>query len=114
MPSAFFISDAYVYLDLLLGKRLFRPTSKDDRVSLALKEGVKAKRLLGALRTLWRSSADGAHDPRVKDLKQHLVASPLRRRQNVSRVCDHQFLFCMVKKVSFVLDFLQFSISARV
>lgn len=95
MPSAFFVSDAFVYLDLLLGKRLFRPTPKDDRVSLALKEGVKAKRLLGALRTLWRSSADGAHDPRVKDLKQHLQASPLRRRQGVSGVCAHQFfIFC--------------------
>lgn len=72
-------------------KKLFRPTPTNDRVALALKEGVKAKRLLGALRTLWRSSADGAHDPRVKDLKQHLVASPLRRRQNVSGVCVHQF-----------------------
>lgn len=80
VPSAYFIADAVLYLDLLLSKRLLRPTQTDDRVALAGQEGVKGKRLIGALRTLWRSNVDGGHDPRIRDLKSYLQASPARRR----------------------------------
>jgi len=49
----------------------------EDKVVLAGREGVKAKRLIGALRYLWRSSPNSC-DPRLKDLKQLLQRSPAR------------------------------------
>jgi len=84
VPSGYFLTDAYLYLDLLLNKRLFKPKAADPkenkpavtRAGLAGLEGVKAKKLLGGLRTLWRSSQVGAHDPRVVDLKNYLQPSP--------------------------------------
>lgn len=82
VPSAFFIADSFLYLDLLLNKRLFKPQPPVKgkpavtRTDLAAREGVKGKRLYGALRFLWRSSPVGGHDPRIVDLKQYLRASP--------------------------------------
>lgn len=84
VPSGYFLTDAYLYLDLLLNKRLFKPKAADTkenkpavtRAQLAGMEGVKAKKLLGGLRTLWRSSQNGAHDPRVVELKNFLQPSP--------------------------------------
>ena len=48
-------------------------------MSLAAIEAVKAKRILGALRALWRSSPQGGHDQRVTHLKTFLLSSPNRR-----------------------------------
>ena len=62
----------------MLNKKLFKPDLKKDenRQDMAGREGVKAKKMLGALRYLWRSSQDGAHDSRVRDLKSFLRPSP--------------------------------------
>ena len=78
MPSAYFLTDAFLYLDLLLKKKLFKSESPVTRADMAGKEGVKAKRMLGALRTLWRSSPAGGHDARIAELKKYLKASPRR------------------------------------
>lgn len=77
VPSAYFLTDCYLYLDLTLGRRLFKPVS-ESRQEMAGCEGVKAKKMLGGLRYLWRSSQDGAHDPRIRDLKSFLRSSPRR------------------------------------
>lgn len=50
----------------------------ESRQEMAGREGVKAKKMLGGLRYLWRSSQDGAHDPRIRDLKSFLRSSPRR------------------------------------
>lgn len=84
VPSAYFLTDAYLYLDLLLQKKLFKAkvAERETRHDLAGREGVKAKRLIGALRFLWRSSQDGGHDARVRDLKSLLLPSPRRVPQH--------------------------------
>lgn len=84
-PSAYFLTDAYLYLDILLKKRLFKPISPDTRNDMAGREGVKGKRMVGALRFLWRSAPEGAHDPRISELKAFLLPSP-RRAPRHSRV----------------------------
>lgn len=78
VPSAYFLTDCYLYLDILLKKRLFKPISPDTRNDLAGREGVKGKRMVGALRFLWRSSPEGGHCPRIAELKTYLLPSPRR------------------------------------
>ncbi|CAK9016424.1 unnamed protein product [Durusdinium trenchii] len=75
------LTDVFLYLDRLLNKQLFCKATKDEpREVQAGKEGVKAKKCIGALRTLWRSSTK-SHDPRVAELKQMMTASPTRARR---------------------------------
>jgi hypothetical protein len=76
VPSAYFICDSFLYLDLLLKKRLFKPTPPSTRSDMAGKEAVRAKKLMGALRYLWRSSPHGSHDARLAEMKGFLEASP--------------------------------------
>ena len=80
VPSAFFLADTFKYLDAkhLKGK-LLKPDKKlnEDKAMLAGREGLKAKRMIGALRYLWRSSPN-ACDWRVQDLKDLLQKSPER------------------------------------
>lgn len=85
VPSAFYITDCYLYLDLILKKRLFKPQPNKvppvTRADLAGREGVKGKKMLGGLRFLWRSSKIGGHDPRIADLKQYVLPSPAKTRR---------------------------------
>ena len=79
VPSAFFLGDVFKYMDFkLFHGKLLKPVQKgEDKLALAGREGVKAKRLIGALRYLWRSSKNSL-DPRVSDLKSLLQRSPAR------------------------------------
>ena len=43
---------------------------------MAGKEAVRAKKMMGALRYLWRSSPHGSHDARLAEMKGFLEASP--------------------------------------
>ena len=69
-------------VDKRLEKQMFRPSAelRETRMGLAAIEAVKAKRLLGALRSLWRSSATGGLDDKVAHLKTFLAPSPTRVR----------------------------------
>ena len=77
MPSAFFLADTFKYFDAkhLKGK-LFKPDEKlnEDKATLAGREGLKAKRMIGALRYLWRSFSNSCAW-RVQDLKDLLQKS---------------------------------------
>lgn len=96
MPSAYYITDAFMMLDRLLQGKLFVPSPENDKLGLAAKEAVKAKRCIGALRALWRSS-EGAHDNRIVELKGLLEKSPPRgRRQNANE--DWECLQVMASK----------------
>lgn len=76
MPSGYFLTDVIMALDgLFHGKLLIDPEKKVDKLHLAAEEGVRLKRLCGALRALWRSSETGNH-PRVTELKALLQPSP--------------------------------------
>ncbi|CAK9009791.1 unnamed protein product [Durusdinium trenchii] len=77
VPSGYFLTDAFLMLDQKLGRKLFRPKAGEDRTYLAGREGVKAKRCIGALRHLWRNTGN-AHDSRVQDMKSCLAPSPPR------------------------------------
>ncbi|CAK9056302.1 unnamed protein product [Durusdinium trenchii] len=77
VPSAYFVTDAFLTLDKKLGYKLFRPGPGEDRAYLAGREGVRAKKCVGALRYLWRNSTK-AHDQRVQDMKSCLSPSPAR------------------------------------
>lgn len=81
MPSSYLLTDIFLRLDAQLGKKVFRPTRVQSRTSLAANEGVKAKRLIGSLRALWRSSPDKGQDAKITELKSFLQASPKPRLQ---------------------------------
>ncbi len=90
VPSGYYLADSYLYLDLLLKKKLFKPKPAKDgkpgltRSDMAGLEGVKAKKMLGALRYLWRSSKEGGHDPRIVELKQYIKPSPRKPPRQVA------------------------------
>ena len=44
VPSAYFLTDCYLYLDLMLQKKLFKPQGADSRQEMAGREGVRGKR----------------------------------------------------------------------
>ena len=81
VPSAYLLTDAFLLLDKRMEKKLFRPSRElnETRMGLAAVEAVKAKRLLGALRSLWRSSPWHGQDTRITHLKSYLMQSPNRR-----------------------------------
>eukprot|EP00438_Fugacium_kawagutii_P027028 Skav231828 [mRNA] locus=scaffold7912:2348:3493:- [translate_table: standard] len=84
VPSAFFVADAFLQLDKRLGGSLLKPQSREeDKLRLAGREALKVKRLVGALRALWRSSAY-SHDERIAQLKALIQASPQRKRPEVA------------------------------
>ncbi|CAK9081172.1 unnamed protein product [Durusdinium trenchii] len=76
VPGGIYLTDVVLFLDSLLdGKLLVQRDGKTKKV-LAGEEAERLKRLLGALRALWRSSPGGAHHPRVTELKSFLKESP--------------------------------------
>lgn len=58
-------------------KNVFKPTKTMNRMALAANEGVILKKLIGSLRSLWRSSSKGSDD-RISELKSYLLPSPAR------------------------------------
>lgn len=82
VPSGYFLTDVVLELDRLLQDKLLQgPQSK---LQIAADEGVKLKRLIQAVRNLWRSSPCGNH-PRVTELKQILRPSPAKQLQIVTQ-----------------------------
>lgn len=81
VPSAYLLTDIFLRLDAQLEKKVFRPSRQKSRTSLAANEGVKAKRLIGSLRALWRSSPEKGQDSKITELKSYLQASPKPRLQ---------------------------------
>ena len=98
VPSAYFLTDCFLYVDKILSSKqgssgLYKPQGIDTRLDLAAKDGVKAKRCIGSLRYLWRSS-EGSYDPRLVDLKAALRPSPhrgQRRAEPVPLLCAKTF-----------------------
>lgn len=85
VPSGYYMCDAFLMLDFMLGKKLFRPRAgQETRASLASEEAVKAKRCLGSLRYLWRNSTS-SHDPYILEMKSHLCPSPLQGQRRPGR-----------------------------
>lgn len=82
IPSGYFITDVYLYLDAMFRRRLFHPdrAKHESRSTLAAEEAMRTKKCLQALRYLWRNSQERSHDPQVQALKEHLVASPQQQR----------------------------------
>lgn len=58
-----------------MSKNVFKPTQTKNRMLLAAQEGMVMKKLVGALRALWRSSGRGS-DERIHELKSYLLPSP--------------------------------------
>ena len=56
-------------------------TKQESKMGLAGVEGLKLKKLIGALRALWRSSRNAGSDDRITDLKRCLQPSPSPDRQ---------------------------------
>lgn len=88
IPSGYFITDVYLFLDALFNKRLFHPdpmNAMETRAELAAEEAVKTKRCLQALRYLWRNAKENSHCPRVQMLKEFLAPSPAQERNRRHR-----------------------------
>ncbi|CAL1142982.1 unnamed protein product [Cladocopium goreaui] len=88
IPSGYFITDVYLFLDALFNKNVFHPDPKnpmETRAELAAEEAVKTKRCLQALRYLWRNAKEASHCPRVQMLKDYLAPSPLQERNRDHR-----------------------------
>lgn len=57
VPSGFFVTDTFLFLDRLWSGKLLIPQEEGDcKKTLACQEAKKLKNLIGALRALWRSS----------------------------------------------------------
>ena len=57
VPSGFFITDVWLKLDKLLGGKALVPRDpQSTKQTLAAREATRTKKLIGALRYLWRSS----------------------------------------------------------
>ena len=78
MPSAYLLTDVFLDLDRRLDRKMLKPSSSQSRMDLAAVEACKAKKLLGSLRNLWRSSGLKGHNDRVTHLKSLLQPSPNR------------------------------------
>lgn len=72
------MTDVFIEFDRQLGKKVFKPdrTKNQSRMSLAANEAVIMKKLVGALRGLWRSSKGKGLDDKVTELKGFLLPSP--------------------------------------
>lgn len=93
IPSAYFLSDVFLYLDGLFNRRLLIPdtTQQQSKISLAGEEAVKAKRCLQSLRFLWRNTQSASHSPSVQAMKDCLCPSPLQdQRAAGNRAPDAQ------------------------
>lgn len=68
VPSGYFCTDVMLCLDKLFNDRLLLPTTpQQTKKSLAATEGSRVKRLIGALRFLWRSSISADFSKSVRD-----------------------------------------------
>ena len=57
VPSAFFVTDVFLYLDKIWFGKLLKPQEAGEtKQHLACEEAKKIKNLMGSLRSLWRSS----------------------------------------------------------
>lgn len=65
-------------LDSMLDKKMLVPRENEGKLSLAGQEGVKLKRVLGALRNLWRSNKTNGQDEKITHLKSFLERSPTK------------------------------------
>ncbi|CAK9004360.1 unnamed protein product [Durusdinium trenchii] len=78
VPSGYFLTDVFLYVDLIFKGNLLvnpSPDQQKDKMTIAAEEAVKLKRLVSTIRGLWRSSETGNH-PRVSELKSMLRPSP--------------------------------------
>ena len=74
VPSGYFLIDVVMMLDQeFFAEKLL--VGHEQKLHLAAHEGVKLKKLVGAVRALWRSSPSANH-PKVNQLKSLLRKSP--------------------------------------
>jgi hypothetical protein len=84
VPSGYFLTDVFLDFDRQMQANVFKPDRsklKESKMSLASNEAVIMKKLVGALRSLWRSSQEKGCDEKVTELKGYVLPSPLRRAQ---------------------------------
>ena len=65
---------------MLFHGRLLKETPELTKLGLASDEATKLKKLIGAIRALWRSSESG-HHPKVSELKTLLEPSPSKKKE---------------------------------
>lgn len=77
------MADVFLYVDALLSYKLLIPEkdSHDTKATLAAREAVKLKAMMGSLRALWRSTPTNGLNNKITELKGYLVASPTRSSQ---------------------------------
>ena len=86
-------------MDQKLKGKLIIPRDGKDKLALAAIEAVRMKKLVGAIRSLWRSSPSGANHPNVTALKKLLKPSPRKAKpQNENEDSDAGLVFWMHKK----------------
>ena len=102
VPSAYFLTDVFLFLDKLLGGNLLRtkPKTRETKMSLGGMEGLKMKRLVGSLRALWRSSQKYGSDDRITELKGYLRPSPSPHRADEDEDDDAGGVLAPVDPVS--------------
>ena len=71
VPSGYFLCDALMELDKLMNKKLLQPKS-GDKLTLALQEASKLKKLVGHLRYLYRNTSN-SHSEEIAMLKGLLL-----------------------------------------
>lgn len=92
VPSGYFLTDCILRLDELFESKML--VGGSSKLQLAAEEGVKLKKLMGAVRSLWRSSPAAGSHPKVTELKEMLRPSPTRSRAR-SPVSWHGICNCL-------------------
>ncbi len=85
VPTGYWIADVLLLADRMLKGRFLAPAGTcSDKLSQALMEGGKAKKLIGYLRRMWRRH-ECSHDVSINELKSLLL-----REQEVEHASDLQ------------------------
>jgi len=86
VPSGYFLTDALLELNGMFKDNLLKPVNGGDKLTLALQEAAKLKKLVGHLRYLFRGTVC-SKCPEVAALKALLLRNPRRDSLKTNIAC---------------------------
>ena len=85
VPSGFLCADVLLELNRMFDDKLFVPIEDDTKDEMALANGGKLKKMVGALRNLYRHAKAGKDDI-ISELKGYLMPSPKGKKDTIAVV----------------------------
>ena len=90
VPSGYFLADSLLELDKVMGERLLRPSAGQCKLTLALQEAAKLKKLAGHLRYLYRNTSKSKHHLNIK--LRLIFKQPLKCQAASQQKSKHEFI----------------------